>query len=128
MKFISPKNVAALVVTGIVLSSGSAVAAETATPQPKSTLSAEQKAAREQYKVAIAQYRQAHEAAVTAYKSAVASAKTAKDAAVTAATSKEAKDAARTAFKAALASAKSTKDAAIAALGAKPVAPAKPAS
>ena len=122
MNFISPKNVALLVAAGLIASTGTAMAADTATPAP-TTKTHSPSAEVTAFKAAIATYRAGHEAAITTFKSTVATAKTTKEAAIKAATTPEAKAAARTAFQSAIASAKATRDAAVAALGTKPVRP-----
>jgi hypothetical protein len=128
MKFRYTKATGLAIAAGLLLGTPSALATENTSPSPKPTLSAEQKALRDQFKAAIANYKAAKIAAHTAFKSAVAAAKAARDAGVAAATTPEAKAAAKSAFKDAIAKAKSTRDAALAQLGAKPVAPTKPAA
>jgi hypothetical protein len=126
MKFISAKNVALLVAAGLLAGTGTAVAADSATPAPTAKAHTPNPAVAA-FKIAIAAYRTAHETADNNFKSALAAAKATRDAAITAATTKDAKDAARTTFKASVASAKATHDAAITALGAKPTPPVKAA-
>jgi len=128
MNFISAKNVALLVAAGLIATTGTAVAAGTATPTPNASTSAKTHTvdpAVTAYKAAIKTYHDGHAAADSSLKSALATAKSTRDAALTAATTADAKKAARDAFKAAVTTAKSTHDAAIAALGAKPTPPAK---
>jgi len=126
MNFISPKNVALLVAAGLLASTGSAVAAGTASPAPSATTQAHTpNPAVAAYKAAITTYRAGHKAADDALRAAMANAKTTRDAAVTAATTSEGKKAARDTFKAAVTAAKATHDAAITALGAKPTPPVK---
>ncbi len=120
MNFISPKNVALLVAAGLIASTGTAVAADTAAPTTKTHTPSPEIVA---FKSAIATYRTGHEAAANTFKSAIAAAKATKESAIKAATTPEAKAAARTAFQSAVATAKTTRDAAFAALGAKPVRP-----
>jgi len=128
MNFISAKNVALLIAAGLLASTGSAVAAETATPAPTATVKAHTpNPAVVAYKAAITTYRAGHKSANDAMRAAATTAKATRDAAITAATTPEAKKAARDAFKAAMTSAKSTHDSAIAALGSKPTPPVKAA-
>ena len=128
MRVKQAKKIAVIATAALAFGCTSAVAAETTSPSPKPTLSAEQKAAREQFKAAMVKYKEAREAAQTAFKSAVAAAKAAKDANLAAATTPEAKAAAKKAFQDAMAAAKTARDAALAKVGAKPTAPAKPAN
>jgi hypothetical protein len=128
MNFISAKNVALLVAAGLIATTGTAVAAGTASPTPKPSASAKAHTvdpAVTAYKAAMAAYHTGHVAADTTLKNALATAKATRDAAIAAATTADAKKAARDAFKTAVVTAKSAHDAAIAALGAKPTAPAK---
>jgi hypothetical protein len=122
MNFISPKNVALLVAAGLIASTGTAIAAETATPAP-TTKTHSPSPEIVAFKAALAQYRAGHEAAINTFKSAISSAKETKEAVVKAATTPEAKAAAKSAFQSAVANAKATRDAAVAALGTKPVRP-----
>jgi hypothetical protein len=123
MNFISPKNVAFLVAAGLLVSTGTAVAADTTSATKTHTPSPEIVA----FKADIKKYRADREAAKNAFKAAIASAKAIKESAMNAATTPEAKAAARTAFQSAVASAKASRDAALVALGTKPVRPIQPA-
>jgi hypothetical protein len=134
MKVLSKKSIGALVALGLIAGMGSAVADTTTTPKLTIAEKAARKAAGElhkaalaQYKNAITSYRTSAEPARATYNAAINSAKGTRDAAVKAATTAEAKAAAKSAFTSAAATAKAAKDSAIAALGAKPVAPTKPA-
>ena len=134
MKVLSKKSIGALVALGLIAGTGSAVADTSTTPKLTLVEKAARKAAAElhqaavaQFKGAIASYRSSADLARATYKSAIGSAKATRDAALAAATTAEAKSAAKSAFASAAATAKAAKDSAIAALGAKPVAPTKPA-
>jgi hypothetical protein len=134
MKVFSMKNIGALVALGLIIGTGSAVADTTTTPKLTVAEKAARKAATElhkasvaQFKSALASYRTSADSARATFKAAYESAKATREAAVKAATTAEAKSAARSAFTSTVAAAKATKDSAIAALGAKPVAPTKPA-
>lgn len=124
MKFISAKSVGLLVAAGLIASTGTSMAADTAVPTTSPTTKTHTPSPEiVAFKAAIATYRAGHEAAENTFKGAIATAKATKEAAIKAATTPEAKAAARTAFQSAVATAKSTRDAAFAALGAKPVRP-----
>ena len=124
MNFISAKNVALLVAAGLLAGTGSAVAAENATPVATAKAHTPNPAV-VAYKAAIATYRSGHKAADDAMNAAATTAQSTRDAAITAATTPEAKKAARDAFKAAMTSARAAHTAAITALGAKPAPPVK---
>ena len=72
MNFISPKNVALLVAAGLIASTGTAIAAETATPAP-TTKTHSPSPEIVAFKAALTQYRAGHEAAINTFKSAIAS-------------------------------------------------------
>ncbi|QLL24036.1 hypothetical protein DLE03_06785 [Actinobacteria bacterium IMCC25003] len=128
MKFISAKNVGLLVAAGLIASTGTAIAADTAAPTASPTAKTHTPSPEiVAFKSAIATYRAGHEAAENSFKAAIATAKATKEAAIKAATTPEAKAAARTAFQSTVATAKSARDAAFAALGTKPVRPAQAA-
>jgi hypothetical protein len=126
MNFISAKNVALLVAAGLIASTGSAVAADTASLTPTVKVHSPNPDV-VAFKAAMAAHRTGHKAANDAMRAARSIAQATRDATINTASTKEAKNAARATFKASIASAKATHDAAIAVLGAKPTPPVKAA-